>query len=63
MSESLCRTCKHFEHKSRGKRGALMGVCKLSRFDMGAYTKYGHLRTPGSRIKCNRYEEATNDKQ
>lgn len=59
-SNCKCRTCRHFLHQKRGKRGGLKGICEFSKTDTFYYAQNGHLRAAGCRKACKLYEEAEN---
>lgn len=59
----LCRSCKHFIHRRKGKSGGVRGMCELSRNDNMRWEAGEQLRDPGTRHKCARYEEEEIDVQ
>lgn len=59
MSTSLCRVCKHFIRRTRGKRGGLKGYCEKSAAECQDFVRYGWRRPPRNRVKCARFEEET----
>lgn len=57
MFKGLCRVCKHFVNRKRGKSGGLKGMCEYSRTGRYNYEHSNFLRPCETRKKCSRFEE------
>lgn len=52
----LCRSCKHFVNRKRGKNGGLKGMCELSNGDKRNFYSEGYLRPPGVKHTCKNFK-------
>lgn len=57
---SICKKCKHFINRHRGKKGGIKGVCELSAAEMRRWTECKATRAVAHKDTCARFEEVEN---